>query len=354
MARDENIFSVTVQKNRGRIGAGLRQAVLHDLAVLQNFLHTDLAELGKAHGIDDFTPTQVDPWQDFACLRDFLLASAQHSPDALADKLIEYYTLHGCGKMAGFAAFRLDEETGLSGVKHVDAIKLEDIVGYEYQKEVLIKNTESFLGNKPANHVLLTGARGTGKSSCVKGLVNRYFHDGLRLVEINKYQLRSLNKVIDALRSCSQKFIIFLDDISFEEAETEYKYLKSVMDGSVERQPDNAVIYATSNRRHLIRETWADREGTPDIHANDTVQEKISLSDRFGITLSFPAPNQEEYLRIVQELAKRHSLALSTDTLKQQALQWELSRPGRSGRAAQQFIRHILGTCPEETGKKLF
>ncbi|MDR3560210.1 MAG: ATP-binding protein [Negativicutes bacterium] len=345
IARDENVFSTTVEKNRGKIGTGLKQAVIHDLAILREFLRSDLAACGDITFICDFSPTGTDHYQDFSAFTALLLQpSAELAAEELAGRMIEYYTRYGCGKTAGFAAFRWDEETGLAGIKHLDGIRLEDIVGYEYQKEVLTNNTEAFLANKPANNVLLVGARGTGKSSSVKGLVNRYFANGLRLVEVPKFQLRHLNKIIEALRGRSQKFIVFLDDLSFEEAETEYKHLKSVIEGGVEAKPDNVLIYATSNRRHLIRESWADRADTKggDIHSADSVQEKISLSDRFGITLTYPAPDQNEYLRIVETLAAQHAVTLPQEELHKRALRWEMSHSGRSGRVAQQFIKHIM------------
>jgi predicted AAA+ superfamily ATPase len=341
IARDENVFSTTVEKNRGKIGDGLRQAVAHDLTVLQGFLHADLGSVCNISYISDFTPTSKDAFQDFATLTEPLLSAEE--ADQLVNKLIEYYTLYGCGKTAGFAAFRWDEEAGLIGIKHTDRIRLDDIVGYEYQKDVLMKNTEAFLANKPANNVLLAGARGTGKSSSVKALVNEYYQSGLRLVEVHKHQLRFLHKIMEGLRGRSQKFIVFLDDLSFEESETDYKHLKSVIDGGVEAKPDNVLLYATSNRRHLIRENWSDRAGTQDVHSADSVHEKISLSDRFGITLTYPAPDQNEYLRMVEAIAKRNAVDLPEEELRKKALRWEMSHSGRSGRVAQQFVKHIMG-----------
>jgi len=342
LARDENTFSATVDKTRGNIGSGLSRAVLHDLSILRRFLCADVAACGDISLISGYIPSGPGGRRDFMTLANLLLATDDFPPEKLVAKFIEYYTVHGCGKTAGFAAFRWDESSGLVGIKHFDSIRMEDIVGYESQKEVLIKNSEAFLSGKPANNVLLVGARGTGKSSSVKGLVNRYFPSGLRLIEVHKHQLQQLPKILDSLRSRSQKFIVFLDDLSFEETEIEYKHLKSVIDGGVEALPDNVLLYATSNRRHLIRETWADRAGGQDIHAAESVQEKISLSDRFGITLSFQAPNQDEYLRIVEALATRQNIDLPQEELKKQALRWEMSHSGRSGRLAKQFIKHIM------------
>lgn len=342
IARDENVFSSTVEKTRGNIGSGLRRALLHDLTILKELIRTDIVSAANIGLISDFSPTDTGPSQEFTQIA-ALLSDNNLTADILADKFTGYYVLHGSGKTAGFAAFRWDEENGLTGVRHLDTISLDDIIGYETQKEALTKNTEAFLAGKPANNVLLAGARGTGKSSSVKALINRYSQNGLRLVEVNKHQFRHLNKIIDALRGRGQKFIVFLDDLSFEDTETDFKYLKSLIEGGIEARPDNVLLYATSNRRHLIKETWSDREGTKDIHTADSVHEKISLSDRFGLTLTYPAPDQTEYLNIVEALAEKQGVQLPPEELKKRALRWELSHSGRSGRVAQQFIKHIIG-----------
>jgi len=345
IAWDENIFSCTVEKNRGEIGAGLHKAVIHDLKLLQTILQcNELTAINEMALVRDFSPTKKDCRQTGSQLLDFLEASACSLPaEQFANTLLAHYVKYGCGKTAQFAAFRWDEQTGLEGIRHTDKISLQDIVGYEDQKQTLIENTEAFLDNKPANNVLLVGARGTGKSSSVKGLINQYFNAGLRLVEVHRNQLKHLHKIIDVLRGRSQKFIVFLDDLSFEGSETEYKHLKSVIDGGIEARPDNVVLYATSNRRHLIREEWSDRADSQDIHANDSVHEKISLSDRFGIILTYAAPDQEKYLHIIETLATQHEINLPKEELKKRALRWELLHSGRSGRVAQQFVTHIKG-----------
>ena len=207
-------------------------------------------------------------------------------------------------------------------------------------------NTQAFVEGRPCNNALLVGARGTGKSSSVKALVNQFYKQGLRLVEVSKHDQKDLYNVLKSLRTSGKRFIVFLDDLSFEENESEYKYLKSILEGGVETKPDNVLIYATSNRQHLIRETWNDRSGnSDDLHKFDTVNEKLSLADRFGLTVTFLAPNQEEYMTIIEELAKRHDVDLSSTELRAMALKWEMTRSGRSGRAARQFISHILGSA---------
>ena len=218
------------------------------------------------------------------------------------------------------------------------------LIGYENQKEKLIKNTEAFLKNKPANNVLLYGDSGTGKSSSIKALLNRYATEGLRLIELAKYQMKELPKILEVLKDRGLYFIIFMDDLSFEDFETDYKYMKAIIEGGVEVKPNNVLFYATSNRRHLIKEKWSDRDQeSGEIHLSDAIQEKISLASRFGITISYESPQQKGYLRIVKELAKQNNITLPVEELKERAIQWEMWNNGRSGRTAQQFIDYLLG-----------
>ena len=193
--------------------------------------------------------------------------------------------------------------------------------------------------------MLLVGARGTGKSSSVKALANEYFSKGLRLLQITKPQLKNLPEIMETLRSyASKRFIIFLDDLSFEETDPEYKYLKSAIEGGVEARPDNVLIYATSNRRHLIRETWRDRvDGQDELYRDDSVNETISLSDRFGLIIYYYAPNQAEYLEIIRHMLKKQNIELEDDQLRVEGLRWEMTHSGRSGRTAQQFVINYLG-----------
>jgi len=345
IAQDKNIFSAMIEKTGGTIGDSLFSAVVHDMAILQKLLQTDFNRLLAAQHISNYKPTLSSSSPSLTALQNQFVSAVNENcaPEKLAHILVEHYAVFGYGDIANYKAFRWHQDR-LTGIEHYDPIRLENIIGYERQKDTLITNTEAFLAGKPANNALLIGARGTGKSSSVKALANHYFTKGLRLVEIAKHQMSSLPQIMELLRNRGKKFIIFLDDLSFEEFEVEYKYLKSVIEGGVEAKPDNVLIYATSNRRHLIKETWSDRSGDSDeIHRFDTVNEKISLSDRFGITITYLAPNQEEYLNIVEELAKQNGVDLPYDQLKQEAIRWELSHSGRSGRAAQQFIHYIMG-----------
>jgi hypothetical protein len=346
IAENENPFSVMAEKNAGRIGANLSMAVAHDLAILQSFFAVS-AEANDFHPLlRNYCPTQAKPRLELNPLRGvFLNQTDPTAYDAAVSILTDHYVRHGFGDMARYKVFRWDIENGLIPVRYPDRIQMDDLIGYERQKAVLIQNTEAFVTGKPANNVLLVGSRGTGKSSSVKALLNQYADMGLRLIEITKHDLRHLSAIMQALRDRGKKFILFMDDLSFEEFEIEYRHLKSMMEGGVETKPDNVLIYATSNRRHLVKETWSDRAGanSDDIHSWDTVNEKISLSDRFGITLTFAPPNQDEYLRIVESMARKHNIRLPLAELRSEAIKWETAHSGRSGRIAQQFIAHIEG-----------
>jgi predicted AAA+ superfamily ATPase len=223
---------------------------------------------------------------------------------------------------------------------------LTDLVGYEIQKKKLVENTEAFVKGKKANNVLLFGDSGTGKSTSIKAIVNQYYDDGLRMIEIYKHQFKDLSNVIAQIKNRNYRFIIYMDDLSFEEFEIEYKFLKAVIEGGVETKPENILIYATSNRRHLIKETWNDRddmESSNGLHRSDTMEEKLSLVNRFGCQICYSKPTQQEYFQIVIELARRSGVTMSDDELKLEANKWELSHGGISGRTAQQFVNYCLG-----------
>ncbi|MGI6468128.1 MAG: ATP-binding protein [Syntrophomonadaceae bacterium] len=218
------------------------------------------------------------------------------------------------------------------------------MIGYEQQKKLLCWNTEKFLAGLPANNVLLYGSSGTGKSTMIKALLKQYQSRPLRMIEIHRDSMHNLHQLAEILSQYNLKFILFIDDLSFEDYETEYKGLKAMLEGSLQTQTGNVLIYATSNRRHLVKEYFHDREHLDDeIHVHDTQQEKISLADRFGLTLSFASPGQVEYLAIVAGLAERQKVDIDAELLRRQALQWERSKHGPSGRTAQQFINHIAG-----------
>ncbi len=233
----------------------------------------------------------------------------------------------------------------IAPITNIAHVHLDDLVGYEAAKKKLIDNTEAFVEGRKANNCLLFGDAGTGKSSSVKAILNQYYDRGLRIIEVYKHQFQDLNDVISQIKNRNYKFIIYMDDLSFEEFEIEYKYLKAVIEGGLEKKPQNVLIYATSNRRHLIRENFSDKEEgrREDLHASDTVQEKLSLVYRFGVTIFFCAPNKKEFQNIVTVLAKRHHLDMPKEELLLAANQWELHHGGLTGRTAQQFIDYLLG-----------
>ena len=237
-----------------------------------------------------------------------------------------------------------NREPKIFPIINIEHIHLDDIVGYQLQKQKLIENTEAFLNGRAANNVLLFGDSGTGKSSCIKAVLNEYYDRGLRIIEVYKHQFKALSKVQEQIKDRNYKFIIYMDDLSFEESELEYKYLKAIIEGGLGKKPGNVLIYATSNRRHLIREKFSDkRELDDDLHNNDTVQEKLSLVARFGVTVYFGSPDRKEFQEIVRALAARYDLNMPLEELYAKANVWELNHGGLSGRTASQFITHLLG-----------
>ncbi|MEB3232740.1 MAG: ATP-binding protein [Leptolyngbyaceae bacterium] len=262
----------------------------------------------------------------------------------VVDQIALYHQENGMGDFAIYHAFRW-QQGQLRGIPHPDAVQLRQLTGYPDQQEQLLRNTEALLMGNPALHVLLYGSRGTGKSSLVKSLIHQYGDRGLRLVEVDKVALAHLPDIVEPLRLVPQKFIIFVDDLSFEEDDDAFKALKVVLEGGVTARPQNVVVYATSNRKHLIREFHGDRPRPSDadeIHAWDTVQEKLSFSDRFGLTLTFEPTDQPKYLDIVHHLAAQAHLDLPLAELDRQALRWATRHNGRSGRTARQFIDSLI------------
>ena len=281
---------------------------------------------------------------------------AARDEDEMFRVVTDFYRRYGVGKLGLNKAFRIgDDPEGefLVPITNTSNVVLDDLVGYEIQKQKLVANTEAFLAGRRANNVLLYGDAGTGKSTSIKAILNQYYPDGLRMIEVYKHQFKDLARIITEIKNRNYRFIIYMDDLSFEEFEIEYKYLKAVIEGGIEPYPDNVLIYATSNRRHLIRETWKDRyddDDNGDIHRNDTVQEKLSLANRFGLSIGFFAPTPKEYDEIVRELAARYpEIQMDPEELKKQARAWELRNGGFSGRTAQQFINHLAGTVYGET-----
>jgi uncharacterized protein len=262
------------------------------------------------------------------------------------ENIIEFYKQYGTGIFGEYRAFVWEHEedkTYLRGIDAPDPIKLKDLVGYEDQKETIVENTKQFLNGYAANNILLYGSRGTGKSSTVKAITNEYYTEGLRLIEVDKSKLVDFTKIIRILKNKNLKFIIFVDDLVFEEGEASYSALKTILEGGVENRSNNILIYATTNRKHLVKETFSER-ATDDVHANDTIEEKLSLSDRFGITVSFYSPDQKEYLKIIDGIVESRGIEVDIDYLHAEALKWVRWHNARSPRTAKQFINWLEGT----------
>ncbi|MTV48095.1 DUF815 domain-containing protein [Heliobacillus mobilis] len=355
MIEIETAVSLKAQFSDVPMGSSIRTGVAIELANLQVLYDLPAAWWqGQAQRI---TGRTFPAWNDIQPMTEETsnpLAKAQLGLKRLmaactdwrdeADSLIGFHRQFGSGLFARYLAFRW--EGCLRGVEQPDPIRLEDLVGYGRQRNEVVDNTKRLLSGLRANNVLLYGDRGTGKSSTVKALIHRFGLEGLRLIEVPKSRLADFPAMIDLLKDRPQKFILFIDDLSFEDGEESYKEMKALLEGGVAVRPDNVVIYATSNRRHLIKETFADRQVTlneaDELHPGDTYQEKMSLADRFGITVTFLAPGQEAYLEIVETLAEQRGIEMERETLRRQALQWEQRHNGRSGRTARQFVDSLI------------
>ena len=266
------------------------------------------------------------------------------------DAVTGFYKDYGVGMFGLNKAFRIDDTPQGSftfrAINNMDTVMLDDLVGYEIQKTKLVDNTEAFVQGKKANNVLLFGDSGTAKSTSIKAIVNEFYDSGLRMIEIYKHQFKDLSNVIAQIKNRNYKFIIYMDDLSFEEFEIEYKFLKAVIEGGVETKPENILIYATSNRRHLIKENWSDRNDVVvqnGMHQSDTMEEKLSLVHRFGVTINYSKPSQKEYFNIAIQLARRLGVTMSDEEIRAEANKWELSHGGISGRTAQQFANYLAG-----------
>lgn len=344
LAQAENTFARTAEQSGGHVGGSLRRAFVRDMEILADVFHEPPSAMLPCDLLDDYAPTNRCTTEAAAFLHE-RMEKAPSAEDA-ADAFLNFYRRYGCGEISSCKAFSWnDKEHRLQGVERFEALPLADIIGCDRQKKQLTDNTEAFLEGRPANNVLLIGARGTGKSSSVKALAHEYYGRGLRLVQLAKSQLGELPRILAALRGFpSKRFILFLDDLSFEEFETEYKYLKSAIEGGVEARPKNVLIYATSNRRHLIKESWRDRDRAQDeLYRQDSMNETVSLSDRFGLIITFLAPDQEQYHAIIAHYLEKEGVRLAPEELRILAHRWELEHSGRSGRTAQQFAAHYLG-----------
>jgi predicted AAA+ superfamily ATPase len=347
---DENPFSLGAE--RRALVPALAEQARSELRYLQELYRLDMESLTraveeKAPMFEGFwTVPRFEPRHDasprFAATR--MLESADDWGTCVRE-LGEYFARHGAGPFGRHGSYRW-RDGRLLAVERPDPVRLDELVDYERERAPLLENTERFLAGLPAHHALLYGPPGTGKSSTVKALLNQFVDRGLRLVQLEKEDLEELPDVIHALEGRGPRFIIFVDDLSFEEHEVEYKRLKALLEGGVEAPPENVRVYATSNRRNLIRERFSDREDegaglSDDVHARDTMQEKLSLSARFGLRLTFPAPDQRRYLQIVSGLARGRGIELPEEEIRERALLWDRWHAGRSGRTARQFVDEL-------------
>lgn len=358
LANNENAFSMSCEKIGEREGS-VNEIALNDFEIFRELFNVDLTEIDKKFDVKCFSFLVEYKHKDGNSkvfnkrVRDSICnLAAQLAATADTEEFYHYvvgfYDETGVGKLGLNKAFRIEmddnEKPLLVPVTSIEHIYLDDLVGYEIQKKKLIDNTEDFLCGRAANNALLYGDSGTGKSSSIKAILNEYYSRGLRMIEVYKHQFKELSKIIEQVKDRNYKFIVYMDDLSFEDYEIEYKYLKAIIEGGLSKKPNNVLIYATSNRRHLVREKWQDKEDRDqDLHTNDTVQEKLSLVNRFGVTICYSRPDKKEFQNIVSVLADRYDVKMSKEELMLKANAWELSHGGISGRTAQQFINYVIG-----------
>lgn len=357
----ENPFSITCEKvgaNEGSVNYFARS----DFKAFMELFHYDFGPLEQYLRVDCFS--RISDYQAIGKKELMYNKNVSEKVQRLSGQLAKakdefeffdcvtgFYKAYGVGMFGLNKAFRiLSQEDGavdFCAINNMDAVMLDDLIGYEIQKKKLVDNTMAFVQGKKANNVLLFGDSGTGKSTSIKAVVNEFYDQGLRMIEIYKHQFKDLSAVIARIKNRNYRFIIYMDDLSFEEFEVEYKFLKAVIEGGVETRPDNILIYATSNRRHLIKENWSDRDDVEvdnGMHRSDTMEEKLSLVNRFGVTINYSKPSQKEYFHIVEELARKAGVTMPSEELRAEANKWELSHGGISGRTAQQFVNYLLGT----------
>ena len=357
LVNHENAFS-TACEIVGPVEGTINAFAMHDFEIFKQLYDFDLKELEKIYpsvdsslitdyqNINEGSKVFNKRIRDRICTLAQKLAKAESTKEFM-DDMVQFYKEFGVGKLGLHKAFRIDgtvTPARIVPITNIAHVHLDDLVGYEIAKKKLIDNTEAFVQGRPANNCLLFGDAGTGKSSSIKGILNQYYDQGLRIIEAYKHQFKDLNDIIAQVKNRNYKFIIYMDDLSVGEFEIEYKYLKAVIEGGLEKKPDNILIYATSNRRHLVREKFSDKEERrDDLHSSDTVQEKLSLVARFGVSIFFCAPDKKQFQNIVKTLAERHQVEMPEEELLLEANKWELQHGGLSGRTAQQFIDYLCG-----------
>ncbi len=359
---DENPFSLTCEKIGASEGASANHFAKNDFEAFYELFHYDFSKLEQQLGIDCFSV--LSDYRAISKPELMYNKNVSEKVHTLSRRLADaknveeffggitrFYKDYGVGMFGLNKAFRIHCPEGstqveFQAINNMDQVVLDDLIGYEIQKKKLVDNTRAFVEGRKANNVLLFGDSGTGKSTSIKAIVNEFYDQGLRMIEIYKLQFASLSNVIAQIKNRNYRFIIYMDDLSFEEFEIEYKFLKAVIEGGVETKPENILIYATSNRRHLIKENWSDRNDVTvqnGMHQSDTMEEKLSLVHRFGVTINYSKPSQKEYFDIVIQLARRLGVTMSDDEIRAEANKWELSHGGISGRTAQQFANYLAG-----------
>lgn len=358
LATNENPFSIICETVGAAENASVNEIVKKDMEVFYRLFHFDFQAWEEKLSVSCFSILQN--YHSMAKAENTYNKSVSEKVKELRRNLLDakdgndffrivtdFYRNYGVGKFGLNKAFRVThegEKMVLAPITHTSDVQLEHLIGYETQKQQLIDNTEAFVEGRPANNCLLYGDSGTGKSTCIKAILNKYYDQGLRLIEVYKHQFQDLSTIIEQVKNRNYKFIIYMDDLSFEEFEIEYKYLKAVIEGGLEVKPDNVLIYATSNRRHLIRETWSDRSdmSQDELHRSDTMQEKLSLVARFGVSINFMRPQKKAFDEIILGLAKENpEITLSEEEILMQANAWSIRNGGYSGRVAEQFITHL-------------
>ncbi|RGD43343.1 ATP-binding protein [Erysipelotrichaceae bacterium AM07-12] len=360
---NENSFSLVSEK-RGAQQGSVNHFAKNDFKIFKNLFDYDFSKMEETLQIDCFTIiTQYHAIEKKERMynknvSEMVRKISKQIEQAKDEEdifhiITDFYAQYGVGMFGLNKAFRMqpniDGSVKFLPINNMENVYLDDLIGYEFQKQLLVDNTKAFVKGRNANNVLLYGDSGTGKSTSIKAIVNEFYNDGLRMIEIYKHQFQNLSAIISQIKNRNYRFIIYMDDLSFEEFEIEYKFLKAVIEGGVETKPDNVLIYATSNRRHLIRETWGDRSdmSQDELHHSDTMQEKLSLVARFGLSICYERPNQKNYFHIVKELAKHYpEITLTEEELLAEARKWELSHGGMSGRAAQQLMNDL---CAKST-----
>lgn len=362
LVTSDNVFTRLAERSGSDL-LTIDALVRKDLEIIMELVYYDFSEIEDELGIDSFSVIrdfmQVDECdrnfnrQAGMIIRELIYSIPENcSSDLLYTLLRSFYHKYGVGIFGLNKAFKISHDENEGKIVPItsfdDDISFDDLFGYESQKDKLIANTEAFIHKRKANNVLLYGDAGTGKSSSIKALLNRYYNDGLRIIQVYKHEMKYLSDLIAQIKDHHYFFIIYMDDLSFEENESEYKYLKALIEGGLEIKPYNILIYATSNRRHLIKESWDERADVTvddDMYRSDTVREKLSLVDRFGITIGYYRPTMSTYKEIVVDIARRYPELdrMSDEELKSEADVWIRTHGNPSGRTAEQLVKYLLG-----------